>query len=119
MIKKLFLLLFFITTVLVFSQENNVNKKDTFNLSNTTISQLSAFPNPFKIESQIKFNSTITQNIIFEVKNVLGRSVFKIDTVAQRGKNKITFYRKSLKAGMYFYTIQTDSELISKRLVIK
>ncbi len=84
-----------------------------------SITDISAFPNPFIGKTVITFQSSVRQHIFFEIKNILGKSIYKYDFIASRGFNQIMFQRNNLKKGMYIYSIQTDTEVISKRLVAK
>lgn len=117
MIKRILLLFLFTFSVTFYGQENNgvkTNKKDK-----QTISHVSAFPNPFRVESKIIFTSNTTQNIHFEVKNILGKSIYKKEIRAIPGKNIINFLKNEIASGMYIYSIQTNNSTISKRLVIR
>lgn len=120
MAKKLLIFVFFIGTV-VFSQNNEESSValKVQNPNGKTISEVAAYPNPFNIKSVISFNSTTEQIVIFEVKNVLGRTVYQQKIKTVNGKNEINFQKDNLTAGMYIYSIQTDTEIVSKRLVIK
>ena len=53
------------------------------------------------------------------IKNVLGKTVFKKKYKTKDGKNTISFYKNNLSTGMYFYSIQNEERIISKRFVIK
>lgn len=117
MIKRLLLLFIFLYSVSFYGQDNHGVK--TSKQDQQTISQVSAFPNPFRIESKIIFTSNTSQIILFQVKNILGKSVFKKEIHAFPGKNTISFLKNEIASGMYIYSIQTKNSSISKRLVIK
>lgn len=106
MIKKLLFILFLSISSIVFSQEE-------------TIKKLSAAPNPFTNSTKITFNSTNNSKVIFNVKNVLGKTVFKKTFTSKLGKNSIPFYKNNLPTGIYIYSIQDKKKIISKRFVIK
>lgn len=115
MIKRVLVFFVFMCSIVLYGQDydnKTINNKQT-------ISQVSAFPNPFNDESQIIFYSKNAQSILFEVKNILGRSVYKKEILSISGKNEIQFLKDKLASGMYIYSIQTNTETISKRLVIK
>lgn len=84
-----------------------------------TLAQVSAYPNPFTVKSVITFHSSVAQHVVFELKNVLGKSVYKQKMLATIGENEISVSRDNLAGGMYIYSLQTDNEVISKRLVIR
>ena len=56
---------------------------------------------------------------MFTVKNLLGTTVYEEQIDANLGNNTIAFNRNSLTKGMYIYSLQTDVEIVSKRLIIK
>ncbi len=117
-ITLLMVLLF--TVSIVFSQNSESNITTKVQLpQGKTISNVSAFPNPSNNKTLVSFDSTLEQTVFFEVKNVLGKSVYKQKHIAISGLNEISFQKENLTAGMYIYSIQTDTEIVSKRLVIK
>jgi hypothetical protein len=108
------------TVSIVFSQNSESNITTKVQLpQGKTISNVSAFPNPSNNKTLVSFDSTLEQTVFFEVKNVLGKSVYKQKHIAISGLNEINFQKENLTAGMYIYSIQTDTEIVSKRLVIK
>jgi hypothetical protein len=106
MIKKL-LFIFFLGSALVgYSQAKSIDK-------------LAAAPNPFTNNTNITFTTTNTSTIILNVRNVLGKVVFKKSYKTKIGKNTITFYKNDLATGIYVYSIQDKKKIISKRFVIQ
>ncbi len=118
--KKLLLITFLLVTTIGFCQQN-FNGNTTINKNQTieTILSLSAYPNPFTIKTRINFISNKDQIIEFTVKNLLGKTVYLEKIDASSGNNSIIFNRNNLSPGMYIYSLQTETEVISKRLVIK
>ncbi|NQV77394.1 MAG: T9SS type A sorting domain-containing protein [Lutibacter sp.] len=84
-----------------------------------TLSSVSAYPNPFNVTTKINFQSTKIQLVKFTVKNLLGKTVYFEQINTKVGDNTILFNRYDLIKGMYIYMLQTDNEIISKRLVIR
>lgn len=91
----------------------------TVGFSQKTLTKLSAVPNPFASSTSIQFETTKKQPVFLIIKNVLGKTIFKKTYNSKKGKNSIPFYKNNLKSGMYFYVIQSNNELISKRFVIQ
>ena len=116
--KKLLLIFFLLFFTFSFAQQHNSNSIVNNNPL-VTLSQVTAYPNPFTIKTGVHFKSTQSQSVHFTVKNLLGKIVYAEKILAKKGSNKIIFDRNSLQKGMYIYSIQTDTEAISKRLVIK
>ena len=118
--KKILLITFLMVFTFSFAQQrekgNGVVKK---NQSQITLQSVSAYPNPFNVKTNIKFKSTKTQNIEFSIKNILGKTVYYELVNCKTGFNTIPFNRRDLKKGMYIYSLQTEEEIISKRLVIR
>lgn len=105
MFKKILFILFLLITTVGFSQKS--------------ITKLSASPNPFVTETKINFNSETNQTITFNVRNILGKTVFTKKYKIKKGKNSIPFSKNNLRSGMYIYAIQNKKQLVSKRFVIK
>ena len=106
MIKKLFFILFLFNITISFSQEKS-------------ITQLSAAPNPFTTSTKIHFNAVHAGIVIFNVKNILGKTIHKKQLTVQKGKNIISFFKQQLLPGIYIYSIQNKKSIVSKRLVIQ
>ena len=118
--KKLLLLIFLCISTFSFAQQNTkgafgINK----NTPSTSLTSISASPNPFSINTRITFNSTKGQLIEFTVKSLLGKTVYHEQVNAKNGMNTIHFERNNITKGMYIYTLQSEAEIVSKRLVIK
>ncbi len=116
------LLLITILLYSAFSVAQQTEKSDLVfneNEPQTTLSSVSAYPNPFNVTTKINFQSSKIQLVEFTVKNLLGKTVFIERVSSEIGYNFILFNRDDLIKGMYIYTLQTDNEIISKRLVIR
>lgn len=118
--KKLLLITFILMTTFSFAQQKeDVKAVIQQNNPTETLTSISATPNPFTVKTTISFKSSQKQVIEFYVKNLLGKSVFSKTITTKKGLNSINFERNDISKGMYIYTLQTDSEVISKRLVIR
>jgi len=117
--KLLFIALLLFLTAPVIAQQHTRGTKVVKNVASKTLSAVTANPNPFRASTRINFTSTQRQTVTFTVKNLLGKTVYMERFNAKRGKNYIPFKRDNLQNGMYIYSLQTDTEIISKRLVIR
>ena len=118
--KKLLLLFFLLVFAISYSQENEKNNFGTSKKETpVTITAVSAYPNPFNARTRINFRSTKDQVIEFTVKNLLGKTVYQESFDAKTGYNAIPFIRNDIPKGMYIYSLQTEVDLISKRMVIR
>lgn len=117
--KKLLLLIFLLVFSYSFAQQRGISNEVKGDKPPVTLLSVSAYPNPFTVNTQIKFKSTKEQTVEFTVKNLLGKTVYREIINTKAGYNAIPFSRNDLTKGMYIYSLQTDSEIVSKRLVIK
>ncbi len=118
MVKKLLLFIFLVTiSSAVFSQQRESNSiaKD----STMAIKNIVASPNPFSVTTKIKFNTDAVFEIAFSVKDLIGNTVYLKKYTTKIGLNTISFYRDKLDSGIYIYSIKTNNEIISKRIVVK
>ncbi len=118
--KKLLLITFLLIFTFSYAQEKeerDVLKKDK--PTTTTLTAVSASPNPLTIRTRINFKSTKNQLVEFTVKNLVGKTVYGERLNAKIGANSLLFNRNNLNNGMYIYSLQSDSEIVSKRLVIR
>lgn len=106
MVKKLLYTFFLFVGLSIFSQSK-------------TLTDLSASPNPFKNQTNISFINEDASPVIFSVQNVLGKVVFQEKIYTRRGKNNIIFYKNNLNKGVYLYSIQKQSAVLTKRFVIQ
>jgi hypothetical protein len=117
--KKLLLLLFFIIFTSSFAQQKEKNNSTPKIEINSTISNITAYPNPFSESTIISFTSQKEQSVEFSLKNLLGKTIFNQTHNAKKGLNSFTFKRNEFVRGIYIYTLQTQDEVISKRLIIR
>jgi len=118
--KKLLLITFLLFFSFTFAQQSEKNNVDPDkNMPQVTLLSVSAYPNPFISDTNINFKSVKTQTVVFSVKNLLGTTVYEERFEAASGNNTLAFNRNNLAKGMYIYSLQTDVEIVSKRLIIK
>jgi len=90
----------------------NVNDQsipDDFNL-------LQNYPNPFNPSTKINFIINKPDNITMTIHNILGELVDSKSAFLNSGKYSIEWEGKG-SAGIYFYTIQSSSKSITKKMV--
>ena len=73
-------------------------------------------PNPFTEFTNIRFNAPKSDNVVFEVVDMFGRSVYTEKIAATKGVNTYQFSH-DLSAGIYMYSIKNGADRISKRMI--
>jgi len=116
--KKLLLFILLGCISFSFAQQKSTNATSK-NQIIKTISNITSYPNPFTYKTQISFISSSEQTINLSVKNLLGKTVYNQTSKAKKGFNSLKFNRNNLAKGMYIYSLQTNHEVISKRLIIR
>lgn len=78
-------------------------------------------PNPFISETIISYNVVKPGNVSFRVFDMLGKEILNQNYRSRIGLNDIKFNAKDyhLKTGIYFYSITTGSETLTRRMVVK
>jgi len=78
-----------------------------------------AFPNPVVNNAKIQFISGTPKAVTFKVYNLLGEEVDSQIIHSQRGVNTINVNTTSYSEGMYLYSINNGSEILTKRMIVK
>lgn len=77
------------------------------------------YPNPFNPATTIKFSVPTKSFVILKVFDVLGKEVQTlVEEEKSEGNYEVTFDAAKLTSGVYFYTLQTDNFLATKKLVV-
>tara|TARA_R110002073_G_scaffold40547_5_gene115018 strand:+ start:126311 stop:126664 length:354 start_codon:yes stop_codon:yes gene_type:complete len=117
MLRKLLFILTVTLSTTAFAQQNESNTiaKDT----TMVLKDIVASPNPFSVTTKIKFRTYKSFEIEFSVKDLIGNTVYFRKLTTKVGLNYIPFYRDKLDSGIYIYSIKSNNEVVSKRIVIK
>jgi len=77
------------------------------------------YPNPFNPTTQIKYSVPTTDHVSLKVYNSIGQEVATLfDGVQNAGNYVVTFDGTGLAGGIYFYQLQSESVMITKKLVL-
>ena len=74
------------------------------------------YPNPFNPSTNIAFSIDEQENVNIIVHDILGRVVDNKEYMLQKGSYKIKYVGKG-SAGIYFYTIRTSKNTITKKMI--
>ena len=77
------------------------------------------FPNPAVNNAKIQFISGTPETVTFKVYNLLGEEIESQLINSQRGVNTINLNTTSYTQGMYLYSINNGSEILTKRMIVK
>jgi hypothetical protein len=77
------------------------------------------FPNPAVNNAKIQFILGTPEAVTFKVYNLLGEEVDSQIIISQRGVNTINVNTSSYSEGMYLYSINNGSEILTKRMIVK
>ncbi len=85
----------------------------------TSMELYANYPNPFNPTTTISFSVPGSQFVQLTVYDILGREVENLyNGIAPTGKTHVTFNAGNLGSGLYFYTLQTASGSISKKMMV-
>jgi hypothetical protein len=77
------------------------------------------YPNPFNPSTSIKFGIPASSNVTLKVFNTLGEEVAKlINENLEAGSYTVNFDASGLPSGIYIYTLQTDNQVLSKKMTL-
>jgi len=92
--------------------EDDLQTPETFELKQN-------YPNPFNPSTIIVFNLPKTATVRLSIYNLLGQEVGTlVDEKLAAGKYDIKFEASGLAAGLYFYRIQTDGFIETKKMLL-
>ena len=80
----------------------------------TPLAQVKIYPNPFSDFTTIEVNQLEVQNGVFKVFDSTGRLIQR----QSFNTDRFTFYKKNLRTGIYFFTIENEGQLISSGKLI-
>jgi hypothetical protein len=81
--------------------------------------EFSVSPNPIKDNAIVSFNLTKNSSVQLKVYNSIGELVFKtMEKDLAVGNHSIVFKNKNLNAGIYYFNLAIDENLIRKKVVI-
>lgn len=80
---------------------------------------LQNYPNPFNPETQITFILPRAGKISLAIYNVLGQKVATLaDGFYLAGIHRLTWNASNLASGIYFYQLETDSKILTRKIMV-
>lgn len=85
------------------------------------LTEIYIYPNPATQDANIEFDLTYNSNITFSITNLLGQNLYKYNTNAISSHYKFNLHSvlPHINTGVYFITLKTEKELITKKLIIE
>lgn len=77
------------------------------------------YPNPFSNQTNISFELPKEMSLKITVQDKLGRIVSMDKQSFTKGAHQYTLYARGLAAGMYFYTIESEGFMETKRMIVR
>lgn len=77
------------------------------------------YPSPFNSSTRIKYQVPVQSNVTLKIYDVLGREVATlVNEVKPAGKYEVGFTENNLTSGVYFYTLQADNYIQTKKMIL-
>ena len=77
------------------------------------------YPNPFNPVTTINFSLDKTEKVTLTVYNALGREVaVLVNGRKNAGSHDVTFDSAQLTSGIYFYTLKTETNVVTKKMIL-
>jgi hypothetical protein len=94
------------------SIKNEFNLPTEFNLEQN-------YPNPFNPNTKIRYSVPHTSKVIIKVFDILGNEIETlVNEEKTAGTYEITWYAESLPSGVYFYRLQAESFIETKKMIL-
>jgi hypothetical protein len=91
-----------------------ISKSD---LNNVSLEQ--NFPNPFSLNSTVRFRLTQPEDVSLKVYNSHGQLIaILMNELKDAGTHEVSLCGKELPAGVYFYRLQTQKAVLEKKFII-
>ena len=89
-----------------------------YELTNNPLKLKKAFPNPSNQSTNIHYETIKSENVSFEMTNLLGKSIIYSTIISKIGLNSILINTSDLSNGIYLYSISNGKTRSTKRLIV-
>ena len=86
-------------------------------VNNISVSQ--NIPNPFNGTTRITVTTETSANVMLEVTNIMGQTIYTSNEGRINGTKEITLNANNMEAGVYFYTVTVGNESMTKKMIVK
>ncbi|MBP9096678.1 MAG: T9SS type A sorting domain-containing protein, partial [Ignavibacteria bacterium] len=77
------------------------------------------YPNPFNPSTEIKFDVLKTGNVNIKVYDETGKNIMTLTNgIKNPGTYSVKFDASSLSSGLYYYVMETEGTILSKKMVL-
>ena len=91
---------------------------DNFTTANN-ISVSQNIPNPFNGSTRITVTTETSANVMVEVTNIMGQTIYTSNEGRINGTKEITLNANNMEAGVYFYTVTVGNNKTTKKMIVK
>jgi len=91
---------------------------DNYELTNNSLRLKKAFPNPSNQSTNIQYETIKSENVSFEITNLLGKLILNKNVSSKTGLNSILVNTSDLSNGIYLYSISNGKTRSTKRLIV-
>ena len=91
---------------------------DNYELTNNSLKLKKAFPNPSNKSTNIQYETIKSENVSFEITNLLGELILNKNVSSKIGLNSIQVNTSHLSNGIYLYSISNGLTTSTKRLIV-
>lgn len=98
---------------------NTIGINSVSNLFSDDYSLNQNYPNPFNPNTVINYNTGKTGFVKLTVYNSLGKEMkVLVNSVQEKGNYKVDFIADNYPAGLYFYKLETDAYISTKKMLL-
>ncbi|MFA6980887.1 MAG: YCF48-related protein [Ignavibacteriaceae bacterium] len=103
----------------IFTNRNWVGIEEEKDVSIKSYELKQNYPNPFNPCTNINYTLSNSATVKLEIYDVLGRKVSKlVDATQSAGSYDVTFDADKLSGGVYFYTLNVNGKINSKKMIL-
>ena len=107
------------TTETVVTINNNYNTVGVNELSNTTLNNVTVYPNPAKDNINLNFNNENTDNASYQIINIIGQTIRTQNIPAVKGETLYNVNLNGIESGIYFIKLQVGNKTSVNKITVQ